>query len=133
MKYALFFIFCLSFSVSLAQKGKVIIEGDERINNLLNKQTKLNKSKDGVSGYRIQLKNTSSQKDANALRARFNSAFPNLKSYLNYDAPYYKIRVGDYLTKMESQKDLNEIRKAYSGAYLVPCHIQINETIKKEE
>lgn len=133
MKYALFFIFCLSFSISLAQKGKVIIEGDERINNLLNKQTKLNKSKDGVSGYRIQLKNTSSQKDANALRARFNSAFPNLKSYLNYDAPYYKIRVGDYLTKMESQKDLNEIRKAYSGAYLVPCHIQINETIKKEE
>lgn len=133
MKYALFFIFCLSFSISLAQKGKVIIEGDERINNLLNKQTKLNKSKDGVSGYRIQLKNTSSQKDANALRARFNSAFPNLKSYLNYDTPYYKIRVGDYLTKMESQKDLNEIRKAYSGAYLVPCHIQINETIKKEE
>ncbi len=133
MKYALFFIFCFSFSVNLAQNGKVIIEADERINNLLDKQTKLNKSKDGVSGYRIQLKNTSSQKDANALRARFNSAFPNLKSYLNYDAPYYKIRVGDYLTKMESQKDLNEIRKAYSGAYLVPCHIQVNEAIKKEE
>ena len=133
MKYALFFIFCFSFSVSLAQNGKVIIEADERINNLLDKQTKLNKSKDGVSGYRIQLKNTSSQKDANALRERFNSAFPNLKSYLNYDAPYYKIRVGDYLTKMESQKDLNEIRKAYSGAYIVPCHIQVSEAIKKEE
>ena len=116
-----------------AQNGEIIIEADERINELLNKQTKLNKSKDGVSGYRIQLKNTSSQKDANALRTGFNSAFPNLKSYLNYDAPYYKIRVGDYLTKMESQKDLNEIRKAYGGAYLVPCHVQVSEAIKKEE
>lgn len=133
MKYAVIFIFCFSFSVSLAQNGKVIIEADERINNLLDKQTKLNKLKDGVSGYRIQLKNTSSQKNANALRARFNSAFPDLKSYLNYDAPYYKIRVGDYLTKMESQKDLKEIRKAYGGAYLVPCHIQVSEAIKKEE
>ena len=46
-----------------AQNGEIIIEADEKINELLNKQTKLNKSKDGVSGYRIQLKNTISQKD----------------------------------------------------------------------
>ena len=133
MKYAITLIFLISFMAGHAQNGEIIIEADERINELLNKQTKLNKSKDGVSGYRIQLKNTSSQKDANALRTGFNSAFPNLKSYLNYDAPYYKIRVGDYLTKMESQKDLNEIRKAYGGAYLVPCHVQVSEALKKEE
>lgn len=133
MKYAITLIFLISFMAGHAQNSKIIIEADKRINELINKQTKINKSKDGVSGYRIQLKNTSSQKDANALRSRFNSAFPNLKSYLNYDAPYYKIRVGDYLTKMESQNDLNEIRKAYSGAYIVPCHIQVSGAIKKEE
>ena len=56
MKYAITLIFLISFMAGHAQNGEIIIEADEKINELLNKQTKLNKSKDGVSGYRIQLK-----------------------------------------------------------------------------
>lgn len=128
------FIFCLfSLTESFAQSGEITIHADPRIDSLLMKQTAINKAKDGVSGYRIQIKNTTTQKDANNLRARFSRDFPELKSYLNYDAPYYKIRIGDYLTKMESQKDLIEIKNKYRGAYPVPCSINLSEATKKEE
>ena len=62
----------------------------------------------------------------------FLDIFPDLKSYLQYNAPYYKIRIGDYLTKLEAQKDLIEIKKKYRGAYPVPCFINLEEVIKKE-
>ena len=127
-------IFCLFISaISFGQNGEITIDADPRIDSLMIQQTEINKQKDGVSGFRIQIKNTTTQKDANALRARFSRDFPELKSYLRYNAPYYKIRIGDYLTKLEAQKDLIEIKKKYRGAYPVPCPINLEEVIKKEE
>ena len=104
-------IFCLFFNtISFGQNNQITIDADPRIDSLIIQQTEINKQKDGVSGFRIQIKNTTTQKDANALRARFSRDFPELKSYLRYNAPYYKIRIGDYLTKLEAQKDLFNYR-----------------------
>ena len=129
---SLFFSLIISI-ISFGQNAHIIIDSDPRIDSLIIQQTKINKQKDGVNGYRIQIKNTTTHKDANALRARFSRDFPELKSYLRYIAPYYKIRIGDYLTKLEAQKDLLEIKKKYKGAYPVPCPINLEEIIKKEE
>ena len=127
-------IFSLFISaISFGQSNQITIDADLRIDSLMIQQTKINKQKDGVSGFRIQIKNTTTQKDANSLRARFSRDFPELKSYLLYNAPYYKIRIGDYLTKLEAQKDLIEIKKKYRGAYPVPCPVNFEEVIKKEE
>lgn len=129
---SLFFSLIISI-ISFGQNAQIIIDSDPRIDSLIIQQTKINKQKDGVNGYRIQIKNTTTHKDANALRARFSRDFPELKSYLRYIAPYYKIRIGDYLTRLEAQKDLLEIKKKYKGAYPVPCPINLEEIIKKEE
>ena len=129
---SLFFSLIISI-ISFGQNALIIIDSDPRINSLIMQQTKINKQKDGVNGYRVQIKNTTTHKDANELRARFSRDFPELKSYLRYVAPYYKIRIGDYLTKLEAQKDLLEIKKKYKGAYTVPCPINLEEIIKKEE
>tara|TARA_B100002019_G_C21152214_1_gene538838 strand:- start:1 stop:360 length:360 start_codon:yes stop_codon:yes gene_type:complete len=119
--------------MTYGQKGQITIDADPRIDSLMMQQTEINYQKDGVSGFRIQIKNTTTQKDANALRARFSRDFPELKSYLRYNAPYYKIRIGDYLTKLEAQKDLIKIKTKYKGAYPVPCSINLEEVLKKEK
>ena len=118
--------------ICFGQNGQITIEASPRIDSLMIKQIKINRQKDGVSGFRIQIKNTTTQKDANVLRAQFSRDFPELKSYLRYNAPYYKIRIGDYLTKLEAQKDLIKIKKKYRGAYPVPCPVNLEEVIKKE-
>ena len=77
-------IFYLFFSViSFGQNNQISIDSDPRVDSLMIQQIEINKQNDGVSGFRIQIKNTTTQKDANALRARFSRDFPNLKSYLN--------------------------------------------------
>ena len=128
------FVFCLLVCLTtFSQNGKITIDGDPRIDSLMIQQTKINNQKDGISGYRIQIKNTTTQKDANTLRTQFSRDFPELKSYLRYNAPYYKIRIGDYLTKLEAQKDLIKIKKKYKGAYPIPCPVNLEEIINKEE
>ena len=133
MRITILIVYLLISVISFGQNSQISIEADPRIDSLMTQQTKINKSLDGVSGFRIQIKNTTTQKDANELRARFSRDFPELKSYLRYSAPYYKIRIGDYLTKLETQKDLIAIKKKYRGAYPVPCPINLEEVIKKEE
>ena len=50
--------------------------------------------------------------------------FPDIKSKVTFESPgYYKIRVGNYRTRMEGTKDLVMIRKFYPDAYLVPDKI----------
>ena len=133
MRFLSLIVSLLVSITSFSQNGQITIDADPRIDDLIIQQTEINKEEGGVSGYRIQIKNTTTQKDANALRARFSRDFPELKSYLEYKAPYYKIRIGDYLTKLEAQKDLKEIKRKYRGAYPVPCSVNLEEVIKKEE
>lgn len=133
MRFLSFIFSVLVSLISFGQNSQITIDADHRINSLMIQQTEINKQNDGVSGYRIQIKNTTTQKDANTLRARFSRDFPELKTDLVYNAPYYKIRIGDYLTKLEAQKDLIEIKKKYKGAYPISCPVNLEEVIKKEE
>ena len=53
------FVFCLLVCLTtFSQNGKITIDGDPRIDSLMIQQTKINNQKDGVSGFRIQIKNT---------------------------------------------------------------------------
>ena len=71
-------IFYLFFSViTFGQNNQITVDEDPRIDSLMIQQIEINKQKDGVSGFRIQIKNTTTQKDANALRARFSRIFLN--------------------------------------------------------
>ena len=50
--------------------------------------------------------------------------FPMYKTYLEYKAPYYKIQIGNFITKLEAFKVQREISKKYRGSYIVPTYIQ---------
>ena len=130
MRLILIILAILAFTQIKAQNGSVKIVQDHQIESLIFKQILINKNINDINGFKIQIKNTTTQKEANILRQNFSKYFPNLKSYLNYEPPYYKIRIGNYLTKIEAQKDLKKIKRKYYGAYLVPCGVDINEIMK---
>ena len=70
-------------------------------------------------GYRIQLYNGNEQK-ARKFRARFGVEFPNNFSKLVYNAPEWKVQVGNYKTKLEADKDLIKFREKFSGIIVIP-------------
>lgn len=115
-----------------AQTGSIQIEQDARIDSLMHKRFSFNKSKHGVDGFRVQIHFGQNRELAQSIRTRFSTDFPELKTYLGYDAPYYKIRVGDFINRLEAYKIQKEISKEYKGAYIVPTAVDFEEITKKE-
>ena len=79
-----------------------------------------------INGYRIQIaaySGVNSKAQAEAARNSFNGLFPYTKSYLIYNEPYFKVRVGNYRSRLQAHKDLETIKLTYPSAYIVPDKI----------
>ena len=76
-----------------------------------------------LNGYRIQIaaySGVNSRSQAEIARNTFTSLFPYTKAYIIYTEPYFKVRVGNYFTRLQAYKDLENIRLSYPSAYIVP-------------
>jgi hypothetical protein len=76
-----------------------------------------------INGYRIQIaaySGVNSKSQAESARNSFNNLFPYTKSYLIYAEPYFKVRVGNYYSRLQAYKDLLDIQLSYPSAYIVP-------------
>ena len=79
-----------------------------------------------INGYRIQIaaySGVSSKSQAEYAKNSFNNLFPYTKAYLIYNEPYFKVRVGNYFTRLQAYKDLETIKLTYPSAYIVPDKI----------
>jgi hypothetical protein len=77
------------------------------------------KDSEQLQGYRVQIFVSSNLESAQRIVAEAETIFPQ-EVYLQYDAPYYKVRIGNCLTRREG--DLlqeNAIRRGYRDAWVV--------------
>lgn len=113
---------------SVSQQGGIlVIDQDPAIDSLISRSILANK-KNGIPGVRIQIYYSSvrnAREESAKLRADFIGKFPEIISYIEYQEPgWYKVRVGNYRTKIEAYKDLIAIRKEFPSAYLVLTTIE---------
>ncbi len=71
------------------------------------------------TGYRIQLYN-GTEKRARTILRNFRSEFTWVSSKLSYEEPDWKVKVGNYKTKLEAFRALNKINEKFSGAIIIP-------------
>ena len=77
------------------------------------------------NGYRIQIFSSSNNRlEAVKAKSEFLREFPEVKSYLVYQAPNYKVRVGDFLDRLEANKELLLIQESFLNAFLVKGEIE---------
>lgn len=126
-KIGLALIFVLFCAVSLAQVHYSI---DPTVQQIQSDYIKAWEKVDKIDGYRIQItaySGNNSRNRAEAERASFKANFPGISVYLSYSEPYFKVRVGNYLTRLEAYKDLKRIQLTYPNAYIVPEKINFKE------
>jgi cell division septation protein DedD len=76
-----------------------------------------------VLGFRVQIFASSTENNADRVAADARSAFKN-RVYVDYIAPYYKVRVGDCLTREEAEVMKNKARTlGYRGAFVIETMI----------
>jgi hypothetical protein len=76
----------------------------------------------GIPGYRVHLYMDSGNRarlSTQREQADFQELYPDRKSYIIYDEPYFKLRAGDFRTRLDARRFLEEIREDYPAAYIV--------------
>jgi len=132
MKTALIILLFLLIPVILfAQdpgEGKVKIIQDPAIDQLVQKHIRVNETREGIPGYRIQIffdSGTNSKNNATAVCVEFRRRFPWTGIYLTFISPNYKVRVGDFRTRLDAFRFLQELQIHYPNAYVVTDQIKL--------
>ena len=123
----LFFLFILLPFLSVAQSdttlsenGRITSINERGINVLVKKYKNILKAKNGVEGWRVQLMFKAKKEEITQLKIAFIKLYPEIPAYLEYNTPYYRVRVGNCRTKLEAIKIKDLISKKFPGAYPVP-------------
>ncbi len=99
---------------------------DKRVNELVLKHVQINEAKKGkMKGYRVQIHFGSEKAKALDVKSKFTSQNHKEDAYLDYQQPYFKIRVGNFRTKLEAYKLLQEISGDFPGAFIVSDDIEL--------
>lgn len=68
-----------------------------------------------MPGYRVQIASTASRTEAQDLKTEFLRRYPNVRAYLSYQQPYFKLRVGDFEQRTDASRFMNEIYASFPG------------------
>ena len=111
--------------LTTAQSGKVTVTGDVDVGEMVARHVELNNRVKSMPGFRVQIASfsgTNSKTSAFNLRDRFMLDYPSVQAYIIYDEPNFKVKVGDFRTRLEAYAFLQEIKEVYKG-YIIKDNI----------
>jgi hypothetical protein len=77
-----------------------------------------------VQGFRIQIFSSSNVDEANVIKTLAMEKFTTDSMYVVFDAPVYKVRIGDFINRYEANQRLSEfVDKGYRDAWIVPDRV----------
>jgi hypothetical protein len=103
---------------SYSQKAKVSVNRDPKFGQLLNEKRKMNSSITINDRYKIQIYNGDTENSKKTL-FDFKRENKNIDATIVFSTPLYKVWVGNFKTRIEAEKNLNDLKKKYPNAFLI--------------
>ncbi|MBX3102541.1 MAG: SPOR domain-containing protein [Bacteroidetes bacterium] len=79
-----------------------------------------------TNGYRVQIYN-GNREGANNAQFDFLELRVQEPVYMQYEAPNFKVRAGNFETESEALSFARYLQKHFAGAYVVPCEIELED------
>lgn len=150
MKKTGILFFALTFFISVqaqtpvadsAVTGKVTINKDPRLDILAKKEAEFNASTVGfgtkaAKGYRLLVLSSNDRNYAMKIRASLLQRFPEQKVYMTFQAPFIKLKFGNFVEKADAEKFRKMIttyKIVTTNVYLVPEIVEVKVEKNKEE
>jgi hypothetical protein len=106
-------------------KGHIIVLQDSSIELLLRRNAAMNEVRQSMPGYRIQIYFGTDRSKASEIKAEFKKDHADIETYLVYHQPNFKVRVGDFKTRLEAVKAIQLISIYYPGAFIVKDEVKL--------
>ena len=127
-------LFTISWATAQQENGAGFI-GDARIDTVLQLHKMQNQKFPFIDGYRIQIyKETGNNAldSARSVKNRFETEYQGVKAYISFRQPYYRVRIGDFRTRLEAVKFLGIIRKKYPYAWEIKDKIRFDQNTEEK-
>jgi hypothetical protein len=108
-----------------SQSDNVTYHGDPKIAELMDAYKNYNRKNDLADGFRVQISFGNDRQEVYNNKARLYKDFPNEHCYVLYEQPYYKLRLGDFATRLEAYEKLQAVITKYPGAFIVKDKIKV--------
>ena len=82
------------------------------------------------SGYRIQVFVGNDRKEVDEAKSYIYQNFPELNTYLTFSQPTYKLKAGDFTSKLDAERYYSSIRQRYSMAMIISEKIDIRKSMQ---
>jgi hypothetical protein len=124
-------------SAQYAEEGRVVVIQDRLVDSVLYYYETLrleinqNPESKAIPGYRIQIffdSGLNSSDRARQARDAFLFLYPEEQAYVSWKAPNYRVRVGDFKTRLEAERMLQKIIINYPNAWVTKDEINFPET-----
>src|SRR6185312_3528299 len=119
-----FTMFLFPAFVSAQTRGKVEVIKDPLIDTLIARRPMLNKTilntgEETAYGYRVQIFFGSSRQAAYAAQEKFHEEYPDLRTYITYTEPNFKVQAGDFRTRLEAEKLRSELTPMFTSMFII--------------
>ena len=113
-------IICLLISGTYAVNAQnVQTKEDPLITMMMEKFIEINKAKNNIDGWRIQILATTDRRRLESVRQTFQYRYPNIPVDWVHNKPYYKLRAGAFSSKLEALRLKYILEEDYPGTYPV--------------
>lgn len=123
-------LLCLPSLLFAQTRGTVVIDKDSKVDSLIGNYLLGNKTNPAVTGgggaigssdgFRVQIFSGSDRKEAYNAQAKFQGTHPDMHAYLSYKEPNFKVHVGDFRSRLEAEKVVDELKNSYTGLFIIP-------------
>ena len=120
------FIVICSFTFSWAQNN-VSFDKEKGIDFVEQQYIEAWKKVKKMDGFRIQIVSFSGVNSKTSIEkaaTQFEQLFPDIPCYKSYLEPNFRLRIGDYRTKLEAYKALQRVSPTFPGAFVLKEQVE---------
>lgn len=109
--------------ISYFGNAQVTIVKDARIDDLVKAEAQSGTPE--ITGYRLQLAFDTNKSFIDDARSKFASMFPKVDTYVEFVAPHYFLKVGDFRTQLEAEKVKASTTQQFPTCFVVKEKINL--------
>ena len=99
---------------------------NKQLDAVLDSIDRINLTRKFIDGFTIQVYSGTKREDALNAKKQLTISLPTLESELQYLQPNYRVKTGKYFTRLEAERDYEQVKRYFQAAILVPDKIAIN-------
>lgn len=86
---------------------------------------KKNATRTKAMGFRVQIYSGSNRTEAYAEQAKFMRLYKDIDTYVSYEEPNYRVKVGDFRSRGEAQNLMQGLRKQFNNVFIFTEEIYV--------